>query len=908
MSEILNKVQQMLNEEKFTHAALNNYSTARFAELDVVLNEARQENCLDGLKELCDDHLSHSKNSIIADYFSGMISLSRRQLDDAVLTNLVTIFADNHKLNIVQYLCERILDFGESKFALRTLADCYKNDKKEDALYDAWKRLVKADPEEADIAKNLADRAEKEANLEEAVDYYKKALNRYINRQLFTNVREVWRKLLEYLPEDLDFFLHIQSRVAKNISRDKAVLLLWDLYNLYKKKEDIDTAISIIRLIIGYNENEKNARSEITDCFRKKYASHSHLDDYLKDSLLQNYRNIHEAITDFEKHIAFDKGSFVYHRSWGVGRIAKVEGDDIVIDFAKKRGHEMSLKMAVSALQTLSGEHIWVLKATWKKEKLHDKIKEDIEWALKTIIKSYDNHCSVKQIKKELCPGVFTLNEWTNWHNKAKHILSSNASFGVAPENIDVYTVRDRPISIGEKFYNEFKAERKFFNRVHLFRRFVHQAEVENEGEYFNEMLNYFRGFLKAGNQDNAAYIASYLLIKNTAASFPEIANMISEKLNFSEIFESIENLPALYGELKYKDDAGGETYNMQKDFLAQIKLFISDWQDVYIRLFPRALDESILDALKEAGKSEKIISMIKGCFENYKDNRGAVIWLYNNFSDDPLYEQSGITTEKEIITLIHILDLGYHEIENHRNTPENKKLNRQAFNILFPPDDKPDVLKDYIKETDSRESVVRIYTLIEDVKDLDITEKIKLQSVIRAKYPDYKFAFGAEKAAVSRGLMVTAGKYEEKQKQLAHIMEVEVPANSKEIAFALSLGDLRENAEYKAAKEKQEILNSTAAKLKSEIERAQIFNPSGLGTDHVSFGTKVTLYNESAGKNEVYTILGPWESDPDNNIISYLSPFGQALVNKTAGETFDFSIGGEKQTFKIEEIVSAEL
>ena len=133
--------------------------------------------------------------------------------------------------------------------------------------------------------------------------------------------------------------------------------------------------------------------------------------------------------------------------------------------------------------------------------------------------------------------------------------------------------------------------------------------------------------------------------------------------------------------------------------------------------------------------------------------------------------------------------------------------------------------------------------------------------------------------------------------------MEVEVPANSKEIAFALSLGDLRENAEYKAAKEKQEILNSTVAKLKEEIERAQLFDPAAINTSRVSFGTKVLLFNETSGKKEEYTILGPWESDPENRIISYLSPFGGAIINKTVGEQFNFSINNEKISYKVEKI-----
>jgi transcription elongation factor GreA len=139
--------------------------------------------------------------------------------------------------------------------------------------------------------------------------------------------------------------------------------------------------------------------------------------------------------------------------------------------------------------------------------------------------------------------------------------------------------------------------------------------------------------------------------------------------------------------------------------------------------------------------------------------------------------------------------------------------------------------------------------------------------------------------------------------------MDEEVPANSKEIAFALSLGDLRENAEYKAAKEKQEILNSTAAKLKGEIDRAQLFDPATVNTGRVSFGTIVTLANETSGGEEVYTILGPWESDPDNKVISYMSPFGAALFNNRVGDKINFSSNeGKILVYSVKDIIKAEL
>ncbi|MDR2701013.1 MAG: transcription elongation factor GreA [Spirochaetaceae bacterium] len=890
---LLKNVQEMLNEEKWTRAALSNYSTGQFKELDILLRKAREEKAYDDLKKLCDDHLVHTKNSIIALYLSGMIALSRQLIDDAVLINLVTIFVDNHKWGIVRYLCERILDYGESKFALRTLAECCKNENEEEPIIGIWERLVKVDYEEADIAKTLAEHYEKLKDTETAVDYYKKALHRYIGKGLFTNVREIWAKLIEYCPEDIDFFLHVEKRIAKNISEDKAVLLLEDVFHSCKKRGEIDTAISILKLILQYDERDNLARREITECFRIKYKDHSQLDEYIRISnLTQNWRNVREAITDFEKHIAFDKGSFVFHRTWGVGRIASMQGDEIVVDFAKKRSHPMSLKMAVNALQTLSKNHIWVLKATQKKEKLHDRIKTEHGWALKTVIKSFGNACDLKHIKAELVPSVLTVGEWSSWSSRAREILKSDPVFGVSQENIDLFTVRDRPISIEEKLYGEFKAGKNFFDRINAIREFESRKEAELDSEYFNEMFGYFTGYLRSFNQINEQIVASCLLIKEMSVRHPHLGSGLT--VNFEDILKNIEDIPALF--LKLKDA------RLKENFLLQTRLSTDAWPDIYVSLFPYALLPSIISSLEKEGYEDKITEMIQNCFENYRDYREAAIWFHKNAKNSRWFSDAGIGEEKQIITLIYILDITYRDIDNHRDTTENRKINKQVYTLLF----KDGLLASFINNAD-KDMIMRIYTLINDVKDLDPADKFRLRAIVQEKDPEFKFAGEMEKRA-SRGLMVTAAKYEEKQRQLSHIMDVEVPANSKEIAFALSLGDLRENAEYKAAKEKQEILNSTVAKLKEEIERAQIFDPATVNTERVSFGTKAVLVNQSSGTEEEFTILGPWESDPENRIISYLSPLGGTILNKKVGEEFEFALdktrAEEKTAYRIKAII----
>jgi transcription elongation factor GreA-like protein len=80
-------------------------------------------------------------------------------------------------------------------------------------------------------------------------------------------------------------------------------------------------------------------RSEIIYCFRQKYSYHNQLEEYIKVSnLTQKWRNIHEAIADFEKHISFETNNFIFHRSWGIGRIVSIKGENVVIDFHQQEG------------------------------------------------------------------------------------------------------------------------------------------------------------------------------------------------------------------------------------------------------------------------------------------------------------------------------------------------------------------------------------------------------------------------------------------------------------------------------------------------------------------------------------------------------------------------------------------
>jgi transcription elongation factor GreA len=890
-SELAGKVQEMLNEEKWTRTTLANYSITNLKELDSIIEEATRDNSLEDIFTLCSEHISHTKTSVIALYLAGIISLKHQPSDESYLVQLMDLFEESKKLNVVEYICQRMLEFGENRVALSRLAECYEGDDKAEQKFAIWERLIKIDYEEADIVKLIAERKDKLGLREEAIDYYKKALLRYVNKGLSTNVKELWHKLIEYCPEDIDFFFHVQKKISKQISPDKAATLLMELYSHYRALEDWDTALDILKIVITYDERNPAYRKELIDCYSGKYAGHSMLSEYLRLSNLgQSYRSLQEAMGDFEKHIAFDTGNFVYHRTWNIGRIASVSGDEIVVDFAKSRGHKMSLKMAIDSLITLSKDHIWVLKATWPKEKLHDKVKSNPEWALKVIIKSFDNSADLKKIKVELVPGVLSVSEWNGWSAKAKEVLKTDPIFGNAQDDISTFIVRDRPLSFDEKVYIQFKAEKNFFPRVQYLRDYIEESDIDSE--YFTEMLGYFSAFLRSNQNANEYVVASYLLMKEIAVKFPRLQQNLTMK--FTELFERIEDPAAIYEGIK---DA-----ELRNSFIQNIRNFVPTWPEIYIEILPIARSIKMLEALKAANYQEKLKSMAMDIVENYKDQREAFIWLIKDLRQEPWFAELGIVYEKILLTLLHILDITFKEIDNHKDTTENRKVNRLVQNILF----KENVLETFLMDA-KLETVERVYALLSDIREVDPTIKLQIKRKIAERFSDFRFFGEEEKLTVSRGLMVTAEKYEEKQKLLAKIMEDDVPANQKEIAFALSLGDLRENAEYKAAKEKQDELNAKVGKLKNELERAQMFDKGNVNASKISFGTKVVLKNILLDTMETYTIMGPWESDPNGSIISYLSPLGKKLLNHKTGDILSFSIHDRKFQYSVESIEAIE-
>lgn len=135
---------------------------------------------------------------------------------------------------------------------------------------------------------------------------------------------------------------------------------------------------------------------------------------------------------------------------------------------------------------------------------------------------------------------------------------------------------------------------------------------------------------------------------------------------------------------------------------------------------------------------------------------------------------------------------------------------------------------------------------------------------------------------------------------ELKQLTEKDRPEIIGEIARARALGDLSENAEYHAAKEKQGHIETRILQLEDRIQRAEVIYPEKLSGKEIKFGATVNLEDEDSGEKFIYQIVGEFESDAQNGKISVTSPLARALISKQKGDVVHVSIPSGERHFEI--------
>jgi transcription elongation factor GreA len=151
----------------------------------------------------------------------------------------------------------------------------------------------------------------------------------------------------------------------------------------------------------------------------------------------------------------------------------------------------------------------------------------------------------------------------------------------------------------------------------------------------------------------------------------------------------------------------------------------------------------------------------------------------------------------------------------------------------------------------------------------------------------------------------ITRSGFEKLKKDLETFKTVLLPENIRDIEVARAQGDLSENAEYSAAKERQSYIHGKIQEIENNLALSDVIDLAAMATDRAVFGTVVSIEEMDTGKAIKYQLVGPFESDINENKISVTAPLGKALIGKKIGDEIEVKAPGGVRKFEIVDILA---
>lgn len=575
---------------------------------------------------------------------------------------------------------------------------------------------------------------------------------------------------------------------------------------------------------------------------------------------------------------------YCFHRSWGFGKITTVDTvfARFTIDFTDKPGHQMDLGFAADSLKPIPATHILARKAA-DLEGLRKMAALNHLELIKVVLGSFGGQATVDQIQNVLVPDVIA-DDWRKWWEAARAEMKKDGHFRLPVKKSEPVVYQEEQKSLQDRTLGEFKDAKGLKARIAVAMEAMKSfGDLSDKAAAVNaiaarlneEIATHQRTQMPTALE--AVFIRDELKAAAGLAPAPDeitTAQLWNQDVSLVEVLDGI---PAV----KHKQVL--ESLKAAKPGI---------WVDILLRTLNEVPAKQVGECatmLIAEGHLDKLQHALLRLVSHHTASSELLLWLAKTKG-----EQYAAVIGPELFRAMLT--------SMERDQFNEKKSNRLGDHILK----ETDLLKRLIEDAD-----------IEVVKDLtralqfspvfDDMDKRSLLARIVKVHPEVQSLISGETTRQQEApLVVSWTSLEKKKADFDDLVNRRIPANSKDIEVARSYGDLRENHEFKAAKEEQKRLSALKASMAGELERARGTDFATIRTDQVSIGTKVELTELNTGQNEAYTVMGAWDSDPDNHIVSYLTPLAQALLNKPAGTEVEFDMGGNLKRYRINAITPA--
>jgi len=588
--------------------------------------------------------------------------------------------------------------------------------------------------------------------------------------------------------------------------------------------------------------------------------------------------NLTECFRRLDILLHLKPGLLCMDKTWGVGAVKNVDSfyERVTIDFTRKMGHEMSFAYAAETLQPVGDEHLLARKYR-DAVALAALAETEAAELVRIALRSY-GPLTVVRLQEILADGIIKPDAWKTFWDSARKALKSDPLVVIPSKRSEPMTLLEKAQAYDGTWFASLAGER---TAEGIFARLAELADNAQPGELDAASLRVVGerlAFLMLGFGDKDMNIRVQIVVAARQWNVPaeqvdwvREADSLIEPENFMAAAMAISSkrLEALLKLLAERDSA-----RLYDTILGAIPSMVMNVLNTCVAF------------MMEVGQEEACASVFKELVGMRKAGVEVLLWLAKR--PDRL----------EVWGLGSTGDLLFHILPEMEKTYNGERL--RAANQLGELVQQREFLEVASKAMNDVQRTSFIRYLRAVMGKIPVDTQAMIGRIVRV-YPDLVSLLvdkrsEAEETAASKNGLTSWRSYRQRQKLMEKIVNEDIPKNSRDIGVARSYGDLRENFEYKTAKEQQGILMHRSAELELDLKMVHGTDFASCATEAAGMGTRVVLQMEN-GQKHTYSILGEWDQDTEKGIISCSSKLGKVLAGHHGGD--ELEIPGDKENEK---------
>ena len=580
---------------------------------------------------------------------------------------------------------------------------------------------------------------------------------------------------------------------------------------------------------------------------------------------------------------AMKPGAYVIHRSWGFGQIKSFDDTTLrlVIYFKGKKSHAMDPAFCVGTMEVLPDNHLLVRKETEPK-KILELIADNPAQLIVEALESYANKATTAIDLEITLSQVVGEEKFKKWWAEARKAVAKDPRVSVPEKKTECYILRETPVSAEDEIFDQFNSTRSARRRISLAEDYAAASAHKAAQANLSEVLKGVADAVKDSNQLDAAERLYGAAVRDRIAKAAG-ADPASFEPSQSSLVANLRDLPAIAEKIPVQ---------FQSHFLELIKeTHPIECRDIAFNLLKVSQGKfttECINFLVENGYSEDLAATLKRWQTEQNLRAPVLLWIVKNRHSKKFAKLlNDLITPRLLSAIFFAIDYEALQAASARRIPLGDILS-----------DDTELIADLLSTADPETARDLANTLLLNQGFEELTKKSLLARFIKI-FPNIQSLVAADAEGKEEQLLVSRESFERKRAEYEAIVSKKIPENSKAIATAREHGDLRENSEYKMAKQDQQMLMAQKGQLERELARARITDFKDASVDQVSVGSVVEVKGPD-GATARYSVLGVWDGNPELHIISYKTPLGAALIGKRAGDSVKVKMGASEDAYSI--------